>query len=265
MRLGKSGPFVIGSSPTIDAPAADNAPRSCRSPQRPRSGDGTAAVMATGFSSSSPEPITRSIPSFRTPGIPKPHSGLAMNTASLSADARLHRSTLSGAPLASTSGLKSGRSVSHAVKHSQLDARWRGCRSYVQNRQIGGERLEAAADAKNLHDAHAGKTQTAAHLFRGAVTLLIPIVCAPSFSERQPFPPFPGESCSGTETIRPSGTRMKTGRQVRRCPSSNRSHPTSTCGRRNPCSSMSQWCPRRRSIRPGRRLYSPALRRPQES
>src|SRR5262245_19787446 len=113
-----AGPIGIGSPPTIVARTADSVSRSACSPRRPRSGPGTAAVIATTFPSSSPEPITQSMAFFTTPGRLKPYSGEAMRTASLPASACLQRSTLSGTDSASMSGLKCGKSRSPSNRTS---------------------------------------------------------------------------------------------------------------------------------------------------
>jgi hypothetical protein len=66
--------------------------------------------MATTFRSSSPDPITQSMPFLSAPGRLNAYSGDAMRTASLSARACLHRRTPSGTPVDSRSASKCGRS-----------------------------------------------------------------------------------------------------------------------------------------------------------
>ncbi len=78
-----AGPVATGSPPTTVARTAVNVSRSACSPRRPRPAPGTAAVIATIFFSSSPDPITQSIAFFSAPGRLKPYSGAAMSTASL--------------------------------------------------------------------------------------------------------------------------------------------------------------------------------------
>ena len=90
-------------------------------------------------------------------------------------------------------------------------------------------------DPTRSDDARAPSTTAAAGAASTSDTAASRDLVFASVSERQPFPPFLGESCSGMGTFLRSGMQMKTVRPVRRFPSSTQSHSTSRCGIWNQC------------------------------
>lgn len=82
-----------------------------------------------------------------------------MRTASLSDNARLHRTRLSGVPCASMSGLKMWE-LTQAVKQHHLDVTRSGVGGDVEKRQVFRRAVEAAADAKNRHGWRLSSTGT---------------------------------------------------------------------------------------------------------
>ena len=87
----------MGSLHTSFARTAPSVSLKARSPSRPRSAAGTALVIATHLLSSSPEPISQSMPFLSEPGKLCPYSGIAIKSASLAETWRRSSATATGA------------------------------------------------------------------------------------------------------------------------------------------------------------------------